>query len=112
MLLLIIGCGQEGDKPAARDVAAKGMHEKAKQGIFPGYAPIGYINVHNGDLKIIQPDPERAPYIKKLFEWYSTGNYSVREISKMIRTEALTYRKTSNKVSKSTVHGILTNPIY
>src|SRR5207247_1299617 len=54
--------------------ARKGMQEKAEQGIWPTVAPLGYRNLAgpNGK-KIIGPDPEAAPLIGRLFEWYESG---------------------------------------
>jgi site-specific DNA recombinase len=54
----------------------KGMLEKARQGHWPSFAPIGYVN--SPVTRRIEPDPERAPIITKLFEWYATGNISLR----------------------------------
>ena len=34
----------------------KGMVEKAEQGIYPSFAPLGYINVEGGGKRIIQRD--------------------------------------------------------
>lgn len=90
----------------------KGMLEKAAQGIYPSFAPLGYINVQCGNKRYIQPDPKLAPLIRLLFEWYATGNYSLLEVSKKANIEGLVYRKMANKIGKSTVHKILTNPIY
>ena len=90
----------------------KGMLEKAEQGIYPSFAPLGYINVQCGDKRYIQPDPELAPIIRQLFEWYATGNHSLFDVARIANSEGLTYRKTGNKVGKSTVHKILTSPIY
>jgi site-specific DNA recombinase len=90
----------------------KGMLEKAEQGIYPSFAPLGYINVQCGDRRYIQPDPELAPVIRQLFEWYATGNHSLLDVARKANSEGLTYRKTGNKVGKSTVHKILTSPIY
>src|ERR1700674_3905020 len=59
--------------------ARKGMQEKAEQGILPTKAPLGYKNVtapHG--KKIIEPDPEAAPLIGRLFEWYAAGTLSLR----------------------------------
>jgi site-specific DNA recombinase len=36
----------------------KGMLEKAEQGIYPSYAPLGYVNVDKPNAKkVIEPDP-------------------------------------------------------
>ena len=91
----------------------KGMTEKAEQGIWPSYAPFGYRNVlgENGK-KTIEPDPELAPVVRQMFEWYATGRYSVREITHMARSEGLVFRKTGNPVPQSSLHKMLRNCIY
>jgi DNA invertase Pin-like site-specific DNA recombinase len=62
--------------------ARKGMQEKAEQGIWPTKCPMGYRNVTGPDgKKIIAIDPEVAPIIAKLFEWYASGQYSMQEVS-------------------------------
>lgn len=71
----------------------KGMIEKAEQGIYPSCAPLGYINVECNGKRIIQPDPVIAPEIRKLFEWYATGNYSLLELSRKIFAEGFTLCK-------------------
>ena len=55
----------------------KGMLEKAAQGIYPSFAPQGYRNVDGPNGKrLIEPDPQLAPFVRRLFEWYATGHYS------------------------------------
>jgi DNA invertase Pin-like site-specific DNA recombinase len=91
----------------------KGMLEKARQGIWPSFAPLGYRNVIGPDGKrTIVPDPDVAPIITRTYEWYATGKYSVDEIAKMAHTDGLAYRKSGAAVPKSTVHKILRNRIY
>src|SRR5262249_58599945 len=64
----------------------KGMLEKAEQGIWPSFAPLGYCNVNGpAGKKVIQPDPVLAPLVTRLFEWYATGIYSIRDVTKMAR---------------------------
>ena len=42
----------------------KGMTEKARAGIYPSYAPVGYRNVNGADGKrTIASDPDAAPLI-------------------------------------------------
>ena len=72
----------------------KGMLEKAQQGTWPSCAPLGYLNVVGPEGKrMIRPDPEVAPIIARLFERYATGNYSVRAMARIARTDGLAYRK-------------------
>src|SRR5438309_5327482 len=73
--------------------ARKGMQEKAEQGIWPTVAPLGYRNLAgpNGK-KIIEPDPEAASLIGRLFEWYATGTLSLREAARKVRVAGLVHR--------------------
>jgi len=44
------------------------MLEKAQQGIWPSFAPIGYLNVAEpGGRKIIIDDPHLGPLVTRLF---------------------------------------------
>src|SRR4051812_33114665 len=66
--------------------ARKGMQEKAEHGIWPNKAPLGYRNITGADgKKIIVTDPAIAPVIAKLFEWYASGQYSVRDATVKVR---------------------------
>ena len=79
----------------------KGMREKAEQGIYPSAAPIGYCNVAGSrDKRAIEPDPESAPIIQRLFEWYATGNYSLRDLTKKAYEDGLRSR-TGTKMARS-----------
>jgi site-specific DNA recombinase len=91
----------------------KGMLEKAEQGIWPSYAPLGYLNVDgiNGK-RTIQPDPLLAPVVRKIFEWYATGEYSLAEVTKKAQAAGMIFRKSGNPVPKATIHKILHNCIY
>ena len=91
----------------------KGMLEKAEQGIWPSAAPLGYRNVAAPDGKrVIEPDPQNAPLISRLFEWYATGRISLREAAKKARAAGLSYRRSGTPVPMSTVHAVLRNRIY
>jgi site-specific DNA recombinase len=93
--------------------ARKGMQEKAEQGIWPTVAPLGYRNLTGPDgKKIIEPDPETAPLIGRLFEWYAAGTLSLREAARKLRAAGLVHRKSGASVPVSTVHAILRNRLY
>jgi len=47
-----------------------------------------------------------------MFERYATGQYPVREITQLARTEDLAFRKTRNSVPQSSVHKMLRNRIH
>jgi site-specific DNA recombinase len=95
-----------------REETGKGMVEKARQGIWPSYAAIGYVNVQRADgKKAIEPDPVRAPIVIKLFERYAEGDSSLAEIVATARQMGLASRKTGT-YGKSQIQRILRNPIY
>ncbi len=94
------------------------LDEKAKEGWFPGIAPIGYINVdnpnfRNGELskRIIIPDQERARFIKETFRLYATGNYNGYELNALMYKKGLRTRG-GNQISRSKFYELLKNPIY
>ena len=88
----------------------KGMIEKARQGHWPTVAPVGYVN--NLVSHRIEPDPERAPIIVKLFEWYASGEYSLKVLTKKAVAAGLTNRTGGGALARSRIHQVLQNPIY
>ncbi len=86
----------------------EGMISKAQKGEYVcGVGPIGYINNHG---TLIQ-DLSRAKYIKEIFKMYSSGKYSLKQISNILYTNGFRTRA-NKKVCKSKIHQILKNPIY
>ena len=67
--------------------------EKVEKGEYPAAAPLGYTykpEMVGGKWKnIISVDPDRGPLIKKLYELYSTGEYTLREITEKIKNLGL-----------------------
>jgi DNA invertase Pin-like site-specific DNA recombinase len=89
----------------------KGMLEKARSGIYPSCARVGYRNTDGPDGKrIIVPDPETAPTIIDMYERFATGRYSLEGLVAELRAEGVTFR--GRKIFKSLVHQILRNRLY
>jgi site-specific DNA recombinase len=89
----------------------KGMLEKARNGFWPSYAPVGYKNTTRSDGKrIITPDPATAPVITQLYEWFATGTYSLKTLAAKARKEGL--RLGQGNLHKSIVHQILRKRLY
>src|SRR5260221_1016790 len=59
-----------------------------ERGVVAYKAPIGYLNQGNMDHKPF--DPERAPIIKKLFENYATGGWSLADLVRFANNQGLT----------------------
>ena len=89
----------------------KGMLEKAEQGIYPSVAPYGYLNVEENGRKVIAVDSQTAPFVKKVFELYTTGGYSLSTLRKKMIDDGMVYRSGKN-FNKSTIEFILKNEFY
>src|SRR5262249_47208112 len=65
----------------------KGMIEKAKQGIWPSFAPPGYRNVVGQDgRRTIEPDPVDGPIVTRLFERFARGDVSIKMVARDFTT--------------------------
>lgn len=96
----------------SRDLSTKvkqGNESKLLKGEYPTYAPIGYINITPGDG--IKPDPIRAQHISNAFNYFASGDYSVKTLAKKMFLEGLRSRN-GKRISPSSLHRILTNPEY
>lgn len=89
----------------------KGMNEKARQGILPTVAPLGYLNVKIGNEKVIVPDPERAPLVRRLFDAYASGRYSIATCRELAIEIGLRTKKGKIPASAS-LHRLLQNKTY
>jgi len=91
----------------------KGMLEKARQGIWPSFAPIGYRNVLRLDgKKVIEPDPVRAPIVRMLFERYAEGDCSLKDLVKLSRQAGLCLSGRKRTYGKAALQRVIRNPIY
>jgi site-specific DNA recombinase len=88
----------------------KGLKAKAEQGEFPQRAPWGYLN--NKETHLIDIDPDYAPLIRRMFELYATGNYSLSTLRDKMINDGLVYKTSGNKPQKSVFEHILKNPLY
>ncbi|MEI8130648.1 MAG: recombinase family protein [bacterium] len=63
------------------DNVKRAYEKMRREGVYPSKPPLGYIRTTDIDgKKNIIPDPERASIIVRLFELYSTGNYSLETL--------------------------------
>ncbi|MCE5254316.1 MAG: recombinase family protein [Actinomycetia bacterium] len=99
---------------------AKGMRQKAKTGGTINKSPVGYRHirlVENGrEVRTVEPDPERAPFVRMAFELYATGEWTLRELHRELTEMGFTSRpgpRTPAKVlTLSAFHKMLMNPYY
>ena len=87
--------------------SSAGMTTKAKSGVYPTYAPTGYINKN----KNISIDPVSGPMIREMFVKYARSDCSVNDLVTWARDRGLRSRQ-GNVMKKSAIHNILTNPVH
>lgn len=99
--------------------ALKGATEKARQGGTPYRVPLGYLNVtrryEDRELRTVEIDPERAPFIRWAFVAYATGEYSVRTLRNALMAKGLRPRRTgpeSRPLGLSVLAKILSSRYY
>jgi len=84
-----------------------GMETKARKGLWPTYAPIGYINKD----KLIIPSPASATLIRELLERFVPMKMSVVVAKQWAEGRGLRSRN-GRVLCRSSIHTILTNPLY
>ncbi len=87
----------------------RGNRQKLRKGLWPSFAPIGYVN--NRKTRGIDPDPIKAPLLRKAFTEYAKGNVTLRHIALFLEEQNLaSYKGTSLTISS--VQRILQYPMY
>src|SRR3989339_676252 len=86
----------------------RGHRNKVKEGIWPQMSPIGYVNEKG---KGIVAHPELSILVKKTFEAYATGNFTLREVRDKFNALGLK-RKSGRELAVSNYQKLLKNPIY
>jgi site-specific DNA recombinase len=87
----------------------RGQERKVKDGIFPQWAPLGYLN--DTLTRTITIDPHRGPLIRKAFELYATGTHTLRDVREKINALGLIGKK-GMELSVSNYQYLLRNPVY
>jgi len=87
----------------------RGHRQKLRKGIWPDFAPLGYLNNHR--TKEIDLDKDKALFIRKAFELYATGDYTLKAIKQFLADSGITsYR--NKPLSVSCVQRMLKNHFY
>ncbi len=87
----------------------RGNRAKLERGEWPNHAPFGYKN--DKATKTIRIDRKVRPIIERIFELYSTGQYSIQGVADRLYAEGFRAPRGA-KVAKSKIESILRNPFY
>jgi site-specific DNA recombinase len=93
-----------------KEEVRKGIHGRLTQGLLPWGAPLGYVNNgHRGKVKTI--DPVSGPIVRRAFELYATGAYSLTSLCKELEHMGLRNRL-GRPISIDGLSAMLKNPFY
>lgn len=92
-----------------REEAKKGIYGRLKQGFYPLAAPVGYLDHGGGKSKTI--DPEKGPLVRRAFELYSTGRYTIATLGEELSRLGLRNRA-GGRVTRNGLSTLLNNPFY
>ncbi|MFA5232738.1 MAG: recombinase family protein [Candidatus Paceibacterota bacterium] len=117
--MLTLFCSQAKMENDNKSIDVKrGLRKKRELGFPPGIAKIGYINDYGekGKRRIL-PDPERFNLVKKLFNEFLTGKYSVRQLheyaEKVLGLKTIQRDKEGGKPIKlSYLHIMMKDPFF
>lgn len=112
-LLMILGSQAKLENDNRGINVKRGLRTRVEMGLWPGMAPLGYLNQKMMDKKCqIIIDPLRAPIIKKMFEKVAFEHYSGRKIYNWLKFELNFYTRGNKPLTLSGVYRILDNPFY
>jgi site-specific DNA recombinase len=89
----------------------KGQKEKIAQGWIPTKAPLGYKTVGEKGHKTHVLNEEKSLLVKKMFELYATGDYSLLKLNTLMYEMGLR-TALGNRLVKSRMATILGDPFY
>lgn len=86
---------------------------KVLNGEWPGKAPFGYKNIILGtNKKWIEIDEKIGHLVRRAFELYATGQYSLQSLLSKVVDEGLINLRSGRPISKAQLHEMLDNPFY
>jgi DNA invertase Pin-like site-specific DNA recombinase len=91
----------------------RGRKQAVVEGNFMGsYRPYGYNILKTKTSRTLIPNPDEAPYVKKIYEWAVVENLSPYKIAKRLDNMGVPTYYGDVEWSKDTIKTILTNPTY
>ena len=112
-LLMILGSQAKLENDNRGVNVKRGLRARIEMGLWPGMAPIGYLNQKMMDKKCqVIIDPQRAPIIKKMFEKVAYEHFSGRKIYNWLKFDLNFYTRGNKSLTLSGVYRALSNPFY
>ena len=96
----------------------RGLRQKARMGIYPSLAPLGYLN--DPSTKTIVVDRKKAPLVRKAFELYAKNESRLEDVANFLFQQGIktgatrgSWRKGGGKpLKRDQISFLLSNPFY
>lgn len=112
-LLMILGSQAKLENDNRGINVKRGLRSRVESGLWPGMAPLGYLNQKRMDKKCqIMLDPDRAHVIKQMFEKVAYEGWSGRKVYNWLKFDLNFYTRGNKPLTLSGVYRIFNMPIY
>lgn len=108
--LIIAGINQYHSEEKGRR-ASIAMQRKFEDGWWPGWAPLGYINVDRDGRRRVDPDPDCFNLVQFAFREYATGRYAQEQLCNVLSDKGLRNRN-GLVLSRTNLNRMLASPFY
>jgi len=112
-LLMILGSQAKLENDNRGINVKRGLRTRVESGLWPGMAPLGYLNQKRMDKKCqILIDPDRAHVIKQMFEKVAYEGWSGRKVYNWLKFDLNFYTHGNKPLTLSGVYRIFNMTIY
>ncbi len=108
MLAVQLGMANQYIRDLSENVK-RGNRAKLEKGEWPNHAPLGYAN--NRNTKTLVIDKKTASLVKRIFELYTSGQYSMQGVANQLYAEGFRTSR-GTKILKSRIEKTIKNPFY
>lgn len=112
-LLMILGSQAKLENDNRSVNVKRGMRSRVEMGLWPGVAPLGYLNQYRTDKRCeVILDEQRAPIIKQMFQKVANDHWSMRKVYQWLDQEIHFRTKGDKILTFSGIQRMLNNPFY
>jgi DNA invertase Pin-like site-specific DNA recombinase len=112
-LLMILGSQAKLENDNRGVNVKRGLRTRVEMGLWPGFAPLGYLNQGRMDKKCqLIVDEQRAPVIRQMFERVAYEQCSGRKLYHWLRHELNFYTRGNKPLTLSGIYRVLDNSFY
>lgn len=112
-LLMILGSQAKLENDNRGVNVKRGLRTRVEMGLWPNYAPLGYVNSKMMDKKCqLVQDPQRAPVIRMMFEKVGNEKWSGRKVYNWLKHDLNFHTRGNKNLTLSGIYRTLTQPFY